>query len=98
MHGSRAEKNLRALINCLAQRLTWLEMGNPLFRYGNAFTRTRVSTHARWATVDRETSEPTNFDPVAAHKRIADRVKDGLNGELCISMRKLPKSVRQLFY
>ena len=87
-----------ALVDFFAQGLARLEMGNALFRNGNAFTAAGVPADTRWAAVDREAAETTDFNAMATFQGVAHGIQNGLDRKLCIAVRQLGKARRQLFY
>jgi hypothetical protein len=73
---------IRAVVDAFTQIFAWLEVGNVFAGEGYGLAGLRIAALTRWAEVQREAAEPTDFDAAALGQCIAHDLKDLLDGQL----------------
>ena len=56
---------LQSLIDSFTQGFAWLEVQHAFFRYFDRIAIARIAPNTRCTSVDRETAETTDLNPVA---------------------------------
>jgi hypothetical protein len=85
----------RPVANAFAQFLAGLEVGHPLPRYLNRFSRHRITRVPRRTVIQTKTPEPSDFDPAIRGQSTVDGTQDLTNDKLDILLNKLREALSQ---